>query len=378
MISTINARIGEREINTGFHVTNPEPLVLQKLLVEMVNEKMEYAVVEVTSHGIDQGRIAGVDFYGVAITNVTHEHLDYHKTYEDYLQTKGKILKDVKFRVLNRDDESYKYLSEAAVGRMVSFGCKSGSDVFVSQLEVDSDSSRFIIVDGRGTTLLHSNVVRLSLPGVYNIYNASAAAAVCLELGLTLAEIKNGLETFTGLIGRFEKIDEDQDFKVIVDFAHTPNALKRVLELISKIKDQRSKIIVVFGCAGLRDKTKRPIMGEIAGRLADISVLTAEDPRTENANDIINNIAVGCLKSGARELEAQTSGHEYLPSHHRFVRQADRRRAIRLALKLAQPGDTVIITGKGHEKSMCFGKTEYPWSDPAVVREELYRLKSNI
>lgn len=379
MVSTVNARIGKEEIETGFHVTSPEPELLQKLLAQMVEKKMEYAVLEVTSHGLDQERIAGIKFDAAVLTNVTHEHLDYHKTYPNYLQTKAKLFKNVQFSILNRDDASFINLERVADGKRVTYGIKEKADLMAENINGQNDYNRFTLKVGGGkTTPLYSDIVNLALPGIYNIYNVLAAAAVCLELRLSLEQVTAGLSSFEPLTGRFEEIRLSQPFRVIIDFAHTPNALAQVLELISKIKDQNSKTICVFGCAGERDRQKRPMMGDIAGRLADLSVLTAEDPRREDVVDIINSIAEGCRKAGATEIfnfqPSTFKSKNKSPKNNFFVRIPDRRVAIAWAIRNAQKNDIVLITGKGHEKSMSFGTKEYPWRDQKVARDELQKL----
>lgn len=355
LISTINAQIGDDSFETGFHVTNPEPELLQKFLRLMVESSTEFAVLEVTSHGIDQARIAGIEFEIVVITNVTREHLDYHKTYEAYLKTKGLLLSSNKISILNRDDLSFAYLKGVSRGVVLSYGIHEKADFQATKVYLLGESVKFILEPG-------SLAVNTNLPGEYNVANALAAAATAITVGVSGAQVVSALQSFQALSGRFEEIKTGRDFRVVVDFAHTPNALEQVLTVGAKVKGQNSRLIVVFGCAGERDSGKRALMGEIAGRLAEVSILTAEDPRREDVNEIIEQIAVGCRKSPA----------------HLFFKEPDRRKAIELALKMAKAGDLLIITGKGHEKSMCFGTTEYPWSDQEVVRKALSNLKSQI
>lgn len=360
LISTINAQIGNDSFETGFHVTNPAPELLQKFLRLMVDRGTEFAVLEVTSHGIDQQRIAGIDFEMVVVTNVTHEHLDYHKTYENYLKTKGRLLASNRISILNRDDRSFDYLKSVSRGKVLSYGILQKADFQATNVSLLGESAKFILAPG-------SVEVKTNLLGEYNVANALAAVAAVSSFGLSPAQITAGLRSFQPLPGRFEEIKTRRDFRVVVDFAHTPNALEQVLKVGLKVSAQggsassgkNQKLIVVFGCAGERDSGKRSLMGEIADRLADISILTAEDPRREDVNGIIEQIAAGCRKSGK----------------HVFIKEPDRRKAIERAINMARAGDLIIITGKGHEKSMCFGTTEYPWSDQEVVRELLDRNK---
>ncbi len=332
-ISTISAKIGDKEIDTGFHVTTPNPWLLQRLLRQIVDEEVEYLVLEATSHGLDQHRLFGCNFQVGVITNITHEHLDYHQTFKKYLEAKAELFKRVKIAILNRDEEHFNYLKRAAGrAKIVSYGIDREADYTFKKFKF-----------------------KTKLPGKYNLYNCLAAIAAAKSLGIKDEIIRKAVAGFLGLSGRLEKIDKGQDFSVFVDFAHTPNGLENVLETL-KEKKGKGRLIVVFGCAGERDKTKRPIMGEIASRLADLVVLTAEDPRTENVDKIIDQIAAGCQKAGRIEGE-------------KYFRVPDRREAIKFAVqKLAKKDDIIVICGKGHEKSMCFGKTEIPWSDQKEVR----------
>jgi len=370
LVTSISAKLGEREYDTGFHVTSPEPLKLQKFLKEMVVAGCEYAVLEVTSHGLDQHRFWGVDFYVGVLTNITREHLDYHKTYKQYTEAKANLFKTVKYSILNADDTSFETIIKNATGKVIRYAIKSEADIKPKNIST-SFSSQVICLD--------DIEIKTKLLGDYNVYNILAAVAVTTTLGISEEQIKAAIEKLEPLHGRFKVIDAGQDFTIVVDFAHTPNAMEKVLTLSRKIVDMmprttldvdmadkkgfygagKPRIIVVFGCAGLRDYKKRPVMGEIACRLADFVVLTAEDPRTEDVTDIIKQIVKGCHKSGG-------------VADKTVFKVQDRTAAIRFAInKLAKKGDLVIITGKGHEKSMCFGMKEYPWSDQKVIREVL-------
>lgn len=339
LVSTISAKIGRKEISTGFHITSPHPWKLQRLLREIADKGYQFVVLEATSHGLDQHRLFGSNFNVGVITNVTHEHLDYHRTYQRYLQAKAKLFRGVKLAILNRDDDSFGYLKSrvSKLAKIVTYGIKNQAD-FTPQ------TFKF----------------KTLLPGEYNQYNCLAAMAAVSSLGVAAEKIRKGMVSFKGLTGRMEAIDEGQDFKVYVDFAHTPNALENVLATLKQ--EKKGKLLVVFGSAGERDKEKRPKMGEIAAQLADSAILTAEDPRTEDVNEIIDQISQGCQKAGG--VEGKT-----------FYRIPDRTKAIQFAIKKAEKGDIVVIGGKGHEKSLCFGRTEYPWSDQEVARKALKKRK---
>lgn len=337
LISTINAKIGDKEYDTGFHVTNPEPVMLQKFLSDMVKTKCEYAVLEVTSHGLDQRRVAGVQFYAGVLTNITHEHLDYHKTFERYLEAKGKLFKDIKYAVLNGNNKSsaqiYPYVNKKA--RVLLYS----PDLLDKELK---------------------NAVTNRFPEKYNQENATAAIATTRILGLNKKVILKAISAFPQLAGRMEMIENDKGLQIYVDFAHTPNALENVLTVLNKQvyhsdKQKKGKLICVFGCAGERDAKKRPMMGEISTRIADVSIFTAEDPRSENVRQIVKEMKKGVKNSKALVYEILERGE-----------------AISFAInKIAKKNDIVVICGKGHEKSMAYGKTEYPWSDQEAVKKAL-------
>jgi UDP-N-acetylmuramoyl-L-alanyl-D-glutamate--2,6-diaminopimelate ligase len=343
-VSSIEANIGGKILDTGFHVTTPSPIPVQKLLVSAVKAKSKYFVLEVTSHGLDQNRVFGIDFEIGVVTNITSEHLDYHKTFEKYQAAKAKLIERSKTAVLNFDDSSFKFLKSKAIGRIVSFGMSTHS-------KINPEKFQF----------------KLNLEGNYNIYNALAAIATAKELKIKDQIIRKALLEFKGLVGRMEGVNFGQRFKVFIDFAHTPNALKQALEsLKSKLKNQKSKIITVFGVAGERDKMKRPKMGKISAKYADYTILTSEDPRNENADKIISEIAAGLKQTEIKEsniLEGPKDRHlKY------FFKIPDRFEAIKFAItKLAKDDDIVAIFGKGHENSIAYGNTEYPWSDKKAV-----------
>lgn len=356
MISSVKAVIGQKEYDTGFHVTTPDPWALQKYLRRAVEGGSEYMVLEVTSHALDQNRVAFCKFLVGVLTNVTHEHLDYHKTYENYVATKAKLLKMAEIAVVNRDDESFKSLKlKIQNSKLVTYGMEGGA--MPSGRQADWTPQKFPF--------------KIALSGEFNEYNTLAAIATVSNLDIDADVIRKGLLTFESPEGRMEIVVK-KPFLVMIDFAHTPNALEKVL-FTSRFLTS-GKIIVVFGCAGERDQKKRPLMGEIAARRADYTVITAEDPRRENLLEIIEQIAQGCLKGGARELSL--AAFYVLHSTPAFFKIPDRQEAINLAIqKVARNGDLVVITGKGHEKSMCFGKKEYPWSDHRAVKRALANRK---
>ena len=369
MISTVNAVIGDEEIDTGFHVTTPEAPTIQRLLRKMVDSGITHVVLETTSHGLAQHRATACDFDIGVITNITHEHLDYHGDYGAYLKAKARLLTGLVdtpkknghsygIAVLNRDDISYLHLTAILDEprysdiKRITYGTTPECDLYGRDLVTDTDGIRFTLeTHGRTQT------VTSSLMGAYNMQNIMAAAAAALGLGLDLPEVLQGVNSLAGVPGRMERIDLGQDFLAIVDFAHTPNALKVALQTANRMKGQ-GRVIAVFGSAGLRDREKRRMMAAVSLELADLTILTAEDPRTESLDDILAEMADEAVKSGG--VEGKT-----------FFRVPDRGRAILNAIQLAYPGDIVIACGKGHEQSMCFGQTEFPWDDRTAMRAAL-------
>ncbi|MCL5960501.1 MAG: UDP-N-acetylmuramoyl-L-alanyl-D-glutamate--2,6-diaminopimelate ligase [Chloroflexi bacterium] len=366
LITTVSATIGGRASDTGLHTTTPDPPEVQRFLAQMVAEGMEYAIIETTSHGLDQDRTLGTAYDVAVVTNVTHEHLDYHRTYEAYLAAKGKLFaqltayrKDgvLKVSVTNADDTSFDYLRRFPADLSLTYALENPAGVGAREIELSPKGTRFIATTPNGDVEITSPLL-----GKFNVYNMLAAIAAAVSQGISLQHMAEGLRSFRGVTGRMEPIDGGQDFDVLVDFAHTPRSLEQALTLGRSLT--RGRVIVVFGCAGLRDRGKRPLMGEISGRLADLVIVTAEDPRTEGLDEINRQIEEGLLKAGRRQGEG-----------YRVI--GDRTDAIAFALGEARSGDLVMVTGKGHEKSMCFGETEHPWSDQETIRKILEKGRFN-
>ncbi len=363
-IDSVAATIAGHETPTGFHTTTPDAPEVQAYLAEMVEAGVAYAVIESTSHGLAQHRVTACEYDVAVVTNITHEHLDFHGSLEAYQQAKAMLFRALstsarkegmpKVAVLNRDDSSYAYLSPIPAERRLCYGLGEEADVRAAAVVADPTGLHIKIETPSGAVPVSSPLV-----GRYNVHNILAAVTVAHALGIAPAAMAEGIRRVRGVIGRMERMDCGQPFTAIVDFAHTPNALDKALQWARELTGGR--VIVVFGCAGLRDRAKRPWMGEIAGRLADGVVITAEDPRTESLETIMEQIAEGCRTAGRQEGEG-------------YWKIGDRGEAIAAALGMAQPGDVVIVTGKGHERSMCFGEIEYPWSDQDAVREALARL----
>src|SRR3989338_3163425 len=351
MISTVNAVIGNKTLDTGFHVTTPDPIDIQKYLSQMVATGTEYAVLEVTSHSLDQNRVWGIPFMIGVLTNITHEHLDYHKTYSNYLKAKSKLFKSVLYSILNKDDQSFQEVRKLASGKVLSYSLNKESDIEAKDIEYGPQGSEFTYVYQD-----KSNKVETELIGDFNISNILAAISVCKVLNVSDDLIVQGLKTFRSVPGRMERVSNRGGFEVIIDFAHTPNAVEKALQTMRKIS--KGKVYVVFGAASERDTGKRPLMGKIAAKLADYVILTNEDPRWEDPNKILTDIAKGVVMGGGTLNKT-------------FWMIEDRAQAIKFAISKAKAKDLVLILGKGNEKSMSIQGKELEWNDKDAVLKAL-------
>jgi len=372
LISTIGAFFKDKQLDTGLHTTTPDAAFLQPLIKKAVKEGVRYLVLEATSHGLDQHRVLGYNFSVGVLTNVTHEHLDYHKTFEKYRRAKAKLFKGVKTAVLNKDDPSFSFFKNRLrpKARCLSYSLNRPASLRLISSRLSPWGTKLTIKSRRKKINLETKLI-----GRYNISNILAAVGAARGLGIGWESIKRAVADFNNVPGRMETINLGQSFSVIIDFAHTPNALEKMLRTLRKIKKEKGRVIVVFGCAGERDLLKRPMMGKVSTKLADVSFFTAEDPRHEKAEKIINQIVEGVIR-GRRELTPEQILKK--PTGRKiFVRQPDRRKAIYLAMRTAQPDDIVVICGKGHEKSMAYGDKEIPWSDQEVAKEALKKLSQS-
>ncbi len=376
VVTTVGARIHGRESDTGLHVTTPDAPDVQRFLGEMVDAGCRYAVIESTSHGLAQARVEAVDFDVAAVTNITHEHLDFHGTRDAYVAAKALLFRSLyasaskpgvpRCAVLNADDGgSYGALlaalnEEATIHDyhvpVRSYGIPGHSrvrlDVSAHAIDYAPARTRFNVQWWGGEFPIETQLI-----GEFNVYNILCAVTAALASGISAAAIQEGVEGLEGVLGRMQRMDAGQPFLAVVDFAHTPISLENALRTLRPLVRQ-GRLIAVFGSAGLRDREKRYLMGRVAGELADYTVITAEDPRTEDLADICRSI-----ERGVRE-HADSSRYAIVP---------DRTEAIRYAVDMAQPGDVVAAFGKGHERSMCFGEIEYPWSDQDAMLAALRR-----
>ncbi len=395
LLSTAGCKIGDRWLpnTTGF--TTPEAPQVQALLAEMVVDGVDYAIVESTSHGLALHRLDGCEYDIAAFTNLSPDHIDFHGSLEEYKQAKGRLFamldesvrKDkvilrqaqyerpstpltpspstalrmyssraiAKVAILNADDPAAAYFRSQTHAPALTYGVHSLADVRAADISLRSDGSRFKLIS-RVADGERREDASVHLPGLFNVYNALAAAAVALSQELELKTIVGALESFAGVPGRMEYIDEGQPFKVVVDFAHAPNALRTALSFLRSQTEGR--LIAVFGCIGERDEHRRFGMGQIAGELADYTVVTNDGPFSEDPNVIMAEIARGLEATGKRRGDD-------------FTVIPDRLEAIRQALSSARTGDTVLLAGKGHETSIVIGKKIFPWDEWQVARELL-------
>lgn len=348
LISSIYAKIGDEEFTTGLHTTTPDSLAVQKYLKQAVVNGDGYFILETTSHALDQNRIFGVRFLISVITNITPEHLDYHKTYDNYMRAKAKLLLSSETPIINRDDKSFPPLEKLLVER--------GKNYRTYGLHHKADFS-----------VNFGKVLKLPL-SKFNAYNYLAAYSVASTLGFAKQKISDALKTFTLPQGRMEKV-YDKDFTVVIDFAHTANSLNQVLgELKNGVKNSQGRLIHVFGAAGLRDYQKRPAMGEASASHSDVVILTEEDYRTEDPEVICEEISEGLIKKGFRYVGKDNLDSGNIKVYTLIV---NRKEAIKKAIQIAKKGDIVVTTGKSHEQSLARGKKEYPWDEKKAVMEAL-------
>jgi len=369
-VSTINFKIGEKEWVNDTKFTTFSSFRLQEFLKKAVRADCEYAVIEVTSHALDQNRVWGVDFDVAVITNITREHLDYHKTMEEYRKAKEILLEMVSknkegVAVVNLNSEFVEDFLKYPLKEKYGYRIKVQS----SKFKVQNDNSKLKIIEAENIELgiqntryqIQNTKYELNFPGEFNIENALAATCVGLSQGISLEKISQALAKIKGVPGRMERIENDRRLEIIVDYAVTPDSLRKLYDYVSKLKKENSRIIAVFGACGERDRGKRPIMGKIVAKIANFCIVTNEDPYKEDPQQIINEVFEGVSKYRRENMSAW--------------RILDRREAIKKALQIAKPGDIVVVTGKGAEETMAVGNERIPWNDPRAIRKVLSGLE---
>lgn len=346
VIGTTGVRIDGRPV--PFERTTPEAPDLHRLLARMVDQGVRAAAVEVSSHGLHQHRVDGARFHCAVFTNLSQDHLDYHGTMDEYFAAKARLFTPALAdrAALNHDSPEGRGLAERAKVPTVTFGLEPGSDLRATDVEVSTSGIGFTVDSRR---------YRSALRGTFNVYNCLGTLAAARQVGIEDEAVAQGLAALSGVPGRLEPVEAGQPFTVLVDYAHTPDSLENVLTAARRLTAGR--LIVVFGCGGDRDRGKRPLMGEAATRLADLSILTSDNPRSEEPGAIIAEIERGARRGGRP-----------------FVVEVDRRAAIRLALAEAGPGDLVLIAGKGHETGQESGGRITPFDDRVVAAAEIAAL----
>lgn len=397
LITSVSAKIGKKELDTGFHVTTPDPWIIPKYLRMMVDSNIKWVVLEITSHALDQNRGAYISLEKAVFTNITKEHLDYHKTWLNLANTKVKLID------MLREGGDVTYSVDKKGARVIERKIRDSKKVILTN-KFSEEKAKKIQIGREGIQFKYSikgKDVDIYIPilGEYNISNACSAIEATKHL-VSTKTIVNGFKNFKGITGRMQLVRKKKPCMVIVDFAHTTNALKNALQTVNSLK-QKGRVIVVFGCAGLRDKYKRKKMGAISVKMADLVIITAEDPRIEDLSKINDSIIIGAVKKKGKLLKRFPSRKAYKKTKLTTMKKKieivmksgatpivvfdqpsikSREDAIEFAIKSANPEDIVLITGKGHEKSLCFGNIEYPWSDFDAVKRAVkskYKKKND-
>ncbi|OLO40793.1 UDP-N-acetylmuramoyl-L-alanyl-D-glutamate--2,6-diaminopimelate ligase [Alkalihalophilus pseudofirmus] len=350
LIGTMYTKIGQETFDTKN--TTPESLTLQKTFKQMVDNKVDTAIMEVSSHALHLGRVRGCDFNIAVFTNLTPDHLDYHETMEAYKYAKGLLFSQLgntydqstsKIAILNEDDPASEEYKKMTAVQVLTYGINDTSDVQAKNIKMTAAGTTFTLSSPEGST-----EINLRLIGKFSVYNALAATAACLVHGISLDNIKQSLESIEGVSGRFETVDVGQDFSVIVDYAHTPDSLENVLTTVNELA--KGKIYCVVGCGGDRDRTKRPVMARIAVKYSDHAVFTSDNPRSEQPEAILKDMEVGVQSSNYTSI-------------------VDRKEAIEFAIRQATANDVVLIAGKGHETYQIVGKNVFDFDDRQVAQE---------
>lgn len=351
LVGTIEYRIGDHIIPATH--TTPESLELNELFAMMVENKCTSVSMEISSHALDQSRVYGLDFDVAIFTNLTQDHLDYHGTMEKYYEAKKTLFMDLKSSgcaVINHDDRRGVQLRDIIKSKAISYGITSAADIQVKDMKFSIAGTSLTVSNGQGEFTFS-----MPLIGRFNVYNVLAAYAAGKALGVPREQILQGINNLKNVRGRFERIPSPAGWTAIVDYAHTPDALENCLKTIHDIlpTQNRGRIITVFGAGGDRDRTKRPLMGRIAGDYSDIIIVTSDNPRTEDPNKIIDDIMQGIIR------------------HASVLREVDRRTAIERAVSGAQRGDVILVAGKGHEDYQVIGKEKKHFSDREVLESLL-------
>lgn len=349
LIGTIHNMIGKEEIAT--ERTTPESPDLFALLRRMAQEECECLVMEVSSHSLVLERVAGIEFDVSIFTNLTQDHLDFHETFDNYAQAKKKLFIQSKSGAMNADDGYHKVLMEGVDCVFSTYGIKNKADVYAKNIEITPRGVTFDLGCSFGMV-----PISLKIPGIFSVYNSLSAATACLLLGQGLENIKTGLEAMPTVDGRFEVLGTaDMPFTIILDYAHTPDSLENTLRTVKEFA--RGRIIPVFGCGGDRDAEKRPIMGEVAGKLSTFAIITSDNPRTEDPFKILESVEEGMKRTKCK-----------------YICIENRREAIKYSIENALPDDIIVLAGKGHETYQEINGVKYPFDEKVIVAELLAEL----
>ena len=362
LIGTIQSLIGNEKVPAKN--TTPDVVELQELLWRMAQAGMDYVVMEVSSHALALDRVAGCEFDMAMFTNMTQDHLDFHKTFSEYAEAKARLFsltsqtgsKLGKHAVINADDAAADVMRQAASCDILTYGIENAkADLLAKKVQVTPEGARFML-QRKG----EEQPVKLLLTGRFNVYNALGAIGAALSEGVAWPVIRDALAAFAGVPGRFERVDGGKDFAVIVDYAHTPDGLENILRTAREMKPAR--VLTVFGCGGDRDRTKRPLMGALAARYSDVVIATSDNPRSEEPESILSEIEAGIL----RELRPEVQ----------YEKIVDRRQGIGRALDLAQPGDIILVAGKGHENYQILKDKTIHFDDKEIIQEWLQQKEA--
>jgi UDP-N-acetylmuramoyl-L-alanyl-D-glutamate--2,6-diaminopimelate ligase len=354
LIGTMYTKIGDETFETKN--TTPESLVLQKTFKQMIDSGVETAVMEVSSHALVYGRVHGCDYNVAVFTNLTQDHLDYHKTMDEYRRAKSLLFSQLgntfrhdkpKFAVLNADDPASREYIQSTAAHVVTYGIDQPADIQAGNLKITANGTKFDLITPHGV-----EKISMQLIGKFSVYNVLASIAASLVSGISLPQIIKSIEEVKGVPGRFELVNAGQDFAVIVDYAHTPDSLENVLKTVKQFAERN--IYVVVGCGGDRDRTKRPLMAQIACQYATHPIFTSDNPRSEDPLQII------------RDMEEGVKGKQ-------FKSIVDRREAISYAINKAEKGDVILIAGKGHETYQIIGNEVFDFDDRLVAKEAIER-----
>ncbi len=348
VIGTVEIRIGGKKREIDFATsTTPDTIELNQMLRIMADEKCDDVVMEVSSHSLELKKVKGINFKVGVFTNLTQDHLDFHKTMENYCAAKAKLFRMCEHGVVNIDDEWADKIMENATCDFLTYSIEKPSDLQAKDIEYLPDRVHFTVnIKGEDVRF------ELMVPGRFSVYNALAAIGAMVSMGVDTEDIREGINSIEGVPGRIQSIKNNKGFNVIVDYAHTPDGLENIINAVREFT--KGRVITVFGCGGDRDKTKRPVMGKIVAELSDIAIVTSDNPRSEDPEEILKEIEVG--------VKPVTDNYEM---------HTDRREAIKRAIEIAEPGDSVIIAGKGHENYQILKDKTIHFDDAEVAKEIL-------